>query len=357
MAAILMLGDVAVAEWTGAGNPPWPVEFAPLGTYSTAAAVLSGWPMYSKSTDTEGELRAYRGALKAVAGLLVTTPCYIYRKTYWYRDGDEWGMYGNSESIPSTVATLDEGAPSPLTWANVGKVVFDVTSNAALKAQDASASATLMNGGGEYVSGTPISEVDDSVIITATPEADGEGHDASTLPSKVFWKWLCVETQEEITTQQITVSVPPANQTRTYTAFWKPNSVLVEVEAGDNGIEVAAYSASGKYYSKSATGEPAMPVFYARVVEEQASDRSFQKWTKTVYTIDAATGELVAGPPVEVAVTPDAEFPDYEAVQTVRETGDMAVRVVYRAYSSYVHDRVSVSIANTYLLKGAGYVK
>lgn len=44
MAAILMLGDVPVAEWSGAGNPPWSdagMEFKPLGTYSTADAVLS----------------------------------------------------------------------------------------------------------------------------------------------------------------------------------------------------------------------------------------------------------------------------------------------------------------------------
>lgn len=357
MAAILMLGDVQVAEWTGAGEPPWPIEFAPTGTYTRAPAVLSTWPMYSKATDMSGDLRAWKGSPRAVAGMTILQSFFIFRKAYWLKDGDEWGMYGNMESIASVVATLGEGPPVPLNWAGVAKVVYGPTEIAALKAQDASASATLMNGGGEYVSGDPIYEVDDSVIITATPEADGEGHDASTLPSKVFWKWLCVETQEEITTQQITVSVPEADQTRTYTAFWKPNSVLVEVEAGDNGIEVADYSTSGKYYSKSATGEPAMPVFYARVVEGQESDRSFQKWTKTVYTIDAATGELVAGPPVEVAVTPDANFPDYEPVQTVRETADLAAKVVYRAYSSYTHDRVATSVSNTYLLKGAGYVK
>lgn len=352
MAAVLMLGDTKVAEWSGAGNPPWPVEFAPLGTYSTAAAVLSGWPMYAKSTDTQGELRAYRGALKAVAGLLVTTPCYIYRKTYWYKDGDEWGLFGNTEPIPSTVATLDAGAPSPLTWVNVGNVVFNVTSNAALKAQDAAVSATLSNSGAAYVSGSPITQVDDSVIITAAPLSDGEGHDGTTAIARAFWKWVCTETAEEFTTDRITVSAPPSGVTRTYTAFWKPSSVKMDVEAGDNGIEVAHYSKAGLYYSKSATGEPAMPMFYARVVVGQETDRAFDRWTKTVYTVDLVSGELVPGTPVEVAATTDG---DYEAAQTVRETADLAALVIYRAYSSYTHDRVAASIANTYLLKGADY--
>lgn len=367
MAAILMLGDVAVAEWTGAGTPTLPLNFVPDGgTTSGSDMAALGWPVESMAgkTGTGNLLEAWRGSPQVVMGLTVLVPFYVWRvdRSSGGDSARPWSPSGASDSdwgavSSSYVATLGEGEPVALNWTSVASVVYAPTEIAALKAQDASASATLMNGGGEYVSGAPIFEVDDPVIITATPEADGEGHDASTLPSKVFWKWLCVETQEEITTQQITVSVPSADQTRTYTAFWKPNSVLVEVEAGDNGIEVADYSTSGKYYSKSATGESAMPVFYARVVEEQASDRSFQKWTKTVYTIDAATGELVAGPPVEVAVTPDAEFPDYEPVQTVRETADLAAKVVYRAYSSYTHDRVATSVANTYLLKGAGYVK
>ena len=370
MAAILMLGDVKVAEWTGAGNPPWPISFAPdcVG-FTDNPTVVSSWPRYKGIIVPEGHSPHKMGCPGSpvfLPGLKVLRPFHIYRIGYYYRPFQDapgfiervgWGLHGNNESIPSTVATLGEGPPVPLNWTGVAKVVYGPTEIAALKAQDASASATLMNRGGKYVSGYPIFEVDDSVIITAAPLSDGEGHDASTLPSKVFWKWVCTETAEEITTQQITVSVPPSNETRTYTAFWKPNSVLVEVEAGDNGIEVAHYSTAGLYYSKSATGEPAMPMFYARVVEGQESDRKFLRWTKTVYSIDPSTGEEIPEPSVSMDVAVDEDFPDYVAVQTVRETADLAVRVVYRAYSSYMHDRVAVSISNTYLLKGAGYVK
>ena len=278
MAAILMLGGVAVAEWTGAGSPSLPLNFTPDGTTASGPDMAAlGWPVESMAgkTGSGALLEAWRGSPQVVMGLTVLVPFYVWRVDRSSGGGmaSPWSPSGASDSdwgavSSSYVAALGATAPVPLTWTECASVVYAPTEIAALKAQDASASATLMNGGGEYVSGDPISDGNDSVIITATPEADGEGHDASTLPSKVFWKWLCVETEEEITDQPIEVSVPSADQTRTYTAFWKPNSVLVEVEAGDNGIEVADYAASGKYYSKSATGEPAMPVFYARVVEE-----------------------------------------------------------------------------------------
>lgn len=367
MAAVLMLGDVKVAEWTGAGEPPWPLNFVPDGTSTSGSNMAAlGWPVESMAgkTGTGAILEAWRGSPQVVMGLTVLVPFYVWRVDR-STGGDKarpWTVAGASDSdwgavSSSYVAALGASAPVALNWTGVAAVVYGPTEIAALKAQDASASATLMNGGGEYVSGDPIPEGDDSVIITATPKADGEGHDASTLPSKVFWKWVCVETEEEFTTERITVSVPPSNETHTYTAFWKPNSVLVEVEAGDNGIEVAHYSTAGLYYSKSATGETAMPMFYARVVEGQETDRKFLRWTKTVYSINPSTGEETPEPSVEMDVAVDEDFPDYAAVQTVRETADLAVRVVYRAYSSYMHDRVAVSISNTYLLKGAGYVK
>lgn len=358
MAAILMLGDVAVAEWTGAGNPPWPISFKPDKIFTTNPTVLSSWPRYSGAIDTQGTHRGARGSPALLSGLRVLKSFFIYRTGYYYVEIDEWGLSGHKEQIQSSVATLWEGPPIPLTWTNVGRVIFRVTDIPALKARDAAVTATLGNSGEAYESGAPIlSDGNDSVIITAAPLADGEGHDASSTPALVFWKWVCTETGEEITTEQIEVPVPDANQTRTYTAFWKPKSVLVEVEAGDNGIEVAHYSTAGLYYSKSATGEPAMPMFYARVVEGQETDRKFSRWTKTVYSINPSTGEETPEPSVEMDVAVDEDFPDYKAVQTVRETADLAVRVVYRAYSSYTHDRVAVSIANTYLLKGAGYVK
>ena len=360
--AILMLGDVAVAEWTGAGKPPWPLKFfcffgdVPTANGSNMAAL--GWPVVTTSSD--GTMVAFRASLDLPPGLTVFVPFYV-----WYvAHVTALGVIG-PQGIPvpgwfdtSYVATLGKGPPVALHWhwAGVATVVYGPTKIAALKAQDASASATLMNGGGEYVSGDPIFDGDE-LVITAAPLSDGEGHDASTLPSKVFWKWVCVETQEEITTQTITVPASLSNETHTYTAFWKPNSVLVEVEAGDNGIEVAHYSTAGLYYSKSDTEPGAMPMFYARVVEGQESDRKFLRWTKTVYSINPSTGEETPEPSVNMDVAVDEDFPDYVAVQTVRETADLAVRVVYRAYSSYTHDRVAVSISNTYLLKGAGYVK
>jgi len=237
-------------------------------------------------------------------------------------------------------------------------VNFQVTDIPALKAQDAAVTATLGNSGGAYESGNPISDGNDRVIITAAPLADGEGHDASSTPALVFWKWVCTETEEEITTEKIEVPVPDADQTRTYTAFWRPKSVLFEVLAGDNGVEVVHYSTSGLYYSKDATGESAaMPLFYGRVVDGQETDRGFKHWTRTVYSIDETTGESVPGSAVVVAGTTDPSHPEYEAVQTTRETGELAHRVVYRAYSTYLHDKVATSVANTYLLKGAGYDK
>lgn len=358
MAAILMLGDVQVAEWTGAGAPPWPISFAPLGITTTNAAVTSSWPMYSKAVDTQGELRGWKGAPPAVTGLAIVQAFYIYRLSYWYDEFDGWGQSGstNTENITSPVATLGDGPPVPLTWRGVSAVTFKVTDIASLLPTGGSATAEL-GSGGAYTSGGPIAAVDETVVLTASPADYGEVHDGSTANGFLFWKWVCSETSEEITSEQATVSAPPSDVTHTYTAFWKPKAVLLEVEAGDNGIEVAHYSTAGLYYLKDGDDEPAMPMFYAKVVDAQAADKKFLRWTKTVYSINPTTGEETPATAVNMDVAVDETQPDYEAVQTVRETGDMAVRVVYRAYSSYMHDRVAVSIANTYLLKGAGYVK
>lgn len=363
MAAILMLGDVKVAEWTGAGAPPWPISFKPDSLYTTNPTVLSSWPLYAGGIDPDWWVPpdAGRGSPVPLPGLTVSTPFFIYRTTSTpmetWLPPIRWGSESHTEHIQSTVATLGEGAPVPLTWVYGSSVTFKVTDIPALKAQDAAVTATLGNSGGAYKSGNPISDVDDSVIITAAPLADSEGHDASSTPALVFWKWVCTETGEEFTTEQITVSAPPADTTATYTAFWHPKSVLIEVLAGDNGVEVAHFSTSGLYYSKDAAGEPAMPLFYGRVVDGQETDRGFKHWTRTVYSIDETTGESVAGSAVVVAGTTDPSRPEYEAVQTTRETGALAHRVVYRAYSAYLHDKVATSVANTYLLKGAGYVK
>lgn len=368
MAAILMLGDVAVAEWTGAGSPPSPLDFAPDGRTADGSGMAAlGWPVESMAGKTgSGDiLLAYRGSPQVVPGLTILTPFYVWRVDRSSSGGtaSPWSVAGAANSdwgavSPSYQAALGASAPVPLTWTNVGRVIFRVTDIPALKAQDAAVTATLMNSGEAYESGTPIWDVNESVIITAAPLADGEGHDASSTPALVFWKWVCTETGEEITTEQITVSAPSAGTTVTYTAFWRPKSVLFEVLAGDNGVEVAHYSTSGLYYSKDATGEqPAMPLFYGRVVDGQETDRGFKHWTRTVYSIDETTGESVPGSAVVVAGTTDPSYPEYEAVQTTRETGALAHRVVYRAYSGYLHDRVAASVSNTYLLKGAGYVK
>ena len=367
MAAILMLGDVQVAKWTGAGTPPWPLNFVPDGgTASGSAMAALGWPVESMAgkTGSGAFLPAYRGSPQGVPGLTILTPFYVWRVDRSSSGGTSapWTIIGAHESdwgtvSPSYQAALGASAPVPLTWTNVGRVIFRVTDIPALKAQDAAVTATLGNSGEAFESGAPISDVNDSVIITAAPLADGEGHDASSTPAFVFWKWVCTETGEVFTTEQITVSAPPVDTTVTYTAFWRPKSVFIEVLAGDNGVEVAHYSTSGLYYSKDATGEPAMPLFYGRVVDGQETDRGFKHWTRAVYSIDETTGESVAGSEVVVAGTTDPSYPEYEAVQTTRETGALAHRVVYRAYSGYLHDRVAASVSNTYLLKGAGYVK
>jgi len=354
MAAILMLGDTIVAEWSGAGPLAWPMVFSPDNVTAPASAV---WPIDENDTGSSFNVSMYRGSPVPIEGLTVVVPFYIYRRDY-YGTGQgavgPWGSVGNAETRESTVATLGTGAPVPLTWRNVGEVVFGVTDVATLRAAGATAEGESDNTGEAYLSGAPILDVDDSIILTAVPLSDGEGHDASTAASRVFWKWVCTETSEEFTTEQITVSAPPAGETKTYTAYWKPNSVLVEVEDGDNGIEVAQSDDSGLYYSKTAAGEPAMPLFYARVVVGQETDRNFDRWMKTVYTLDAITGVETAGTPEEVAAV---EGTGYMSVQTVRETGALVSRVVYRAYSSYTHDRVAASVANTYLLKGAGFTK
>jgi hypothetical protein len=358
---------VVVAEWTGAGTPPWPLNFAPDGgTTSGSDMAALGWPIESMAGKTgSGKiLQAHRGSPQVVPGLEILTPFYVWRVDRSSSGGtaSPWTISGAHESDWGAVTTsyqaaLGPSAPVSLNWTGVSSVNFRVTDIPALKAQDAAVTATLGNSGEAYKSGNPISDVDDSVIITAAPLADGEGHDASSTPALVFWKWVCTETGEEFTTGQITVSAPPAGTTVTYTAFWRPKSVLFEVLAGDNGVEVAHYSTSGLYYSKDATGEPAMPLFYGQVVDGQETDRGFKHWTRTVYSIDERTGESVPGSAVVVAGTTDPSYPEYEAVQTTRETEALAHRVVYRAYSRYLHDRVAASVSNTYLLKGAGYVK
>lgn len=361
MAAILMLGDVQVAEWTGAGAPPWPLKFACLfGEVPTASGsdmAALGWPVVGLGLS--GPMVAFRAPPDYFIDLRVLVPFYV-----WYvAIVTAWGGVIGPQGFPvigwsdtSYVATLGQGGPVPLRWANVSSITFKVTDIASLLPTGGSATAAL-GSGGEYTSGGPIAPGEEKVILTASPANYGEVHDGSTVNGFLFWKWVCSETSEEITSERATVDVPSINAPRTYTAFWKPKAVLLEVEAGDNGVEVAHYSTAGLYYLKDGDDEPAMPMFYARVVVGQETDRKFLRWTKTVYSIDPSTGEETPASAVNMDVAVDETYPDYEAVQTVRETGDMAVRVVYRAYSSYTHDRVAVSISNTYLLKGAGYVK
>ena len=72
MAAVLMLGDVKVAEWHGAGNPPWPVEFVPDGVAVRDDALAALWPKYYLVLDvppTDGLSRGNtRGSPERVPG-------------------------------------------------------------------------------------------------------------------------------------------------------------------------------------------------------------------------------------------------------------------------------------------------
>jgi len=298
-------------------------------------------------------VRMYRGSPTPVSGLTVRTSFYIYRRDYSDDTTSPWG-FGNTSPIASAVATLSDGDPVAISWHSATSVAFATTPVAALRAEGASVSATLGVGGAAYSSGDPIMPGSGDVVITAAPMYDDAGHDGSLSPSRGFWKWVCTETEEEFLSGQITVGPPPSNETHTYTAFWIPNSVLVAVVAGDNGVEVAQSDDSGVYYAKDDTGEPAMPLFYARVVAGQETDRKFDRWMKTVYSIDETTGAEVAGTPVEVDGIYD-EGTGYTSVQTVRETDALVSRVVYTASSSFSHDRVAACISNTYLLKGAAY--
>ena len=357
MPAVLTINDTVVAEWTGSGAAPWPVSFTPDGA---TAALNTKWPFLESETgNSNPNSSMFRGYPTTVAGFTVKSPFYIFRGDLLGTRPSPWGSGNSIYDVTSYVATTlsPNNDPVAMVWSNCSRVVFKVTDVANLRAESASVSAKIESTGAAYPSGGLLSGGNDNVIITAAPLSDGEGHDGSTLPSKVFWKWVCAETSEEILdSEQITIPVPAANTTRTYTAFWRPNSVKVEVEAGDNGVEVAHYSTAGLYYCKDGTGEPAMPMFYAKMISTAEAERSFDKWTKTVYTLDPATGVESASAPVDVATAVDPAYPTYEAVQTVRETDPMCSRVVYRAYSTKTgHDRVAAAVANTYLLKNAGY--
>lgn len=355
MSYILMLGDTKVGEWTAPGaSPPTSLMFSPE---NVAVPALSSWPMdeYAASGGAT-PTHMFRGVVVAIPGLTVLTPFYIYRRDNPTDGTNPWGRSGNTAARSSSVAAIDAGPPVPFTWAQAGGVVFEITPNAALRAQGAEVSATLLSNGAEYLSGNGIPEINDSVVITASPPLDNiGGGDGSAEPSMMFWKWVCEETGDVYTTEQITIPAPPAETTKTFTAYWRPASVLFEVLAGDNGVEVAHYSTAGLYYDKDTAAT--MPMFYARVVAAQAADKNFKQWTRTVDTIDATSGRIISGEAVVVTGTVDPAYPEYEAVQTVRETGELAQRVVYRAHSSFSHDRVACAVANTYLLQGAGFTK
>ena len=92
MAAILMLGDVPVAEWSGAGNPPWPISFEPDGFESHDSGVLLSWPIYSGMEFTLHRLEVgSRGSPVPLSGLTVLTPFYIYRIAYLGQYDNRWG--------------------------------------------------------------------------------------------------------------------------------------------------------------------------------------------------------------------------------------------------------------------------
>lgn len=169
MAAILMLGDVAVAEWTGAGSPPWPIDFVPDGGTTNGSAMYAlGWPAESMAGKMgSGELLlAYRGSPQVVPGLTILTPFHVWRVdrasdpnvgtaypwTPTTASQSDWGAVTTSYQ-----AALGPSAPVPLNWTNVGRVNFQVTDIPALKAQDAAVTATLGNSGGAYESGNPTS--------------------------------------------------------------------------------------------------------------------------------------------------------------------------------------------------------
>lgn len=361
MPAFLMIGTTKVAEWTGTGGAPMPIAFAADSGVATATTDPK-WPYYPGEDPAggTGDGRAYRGSPVAVAGLNILVPFYIFRNDRIGTPVSPWGSGNATATLDSYKATTlsPNTDPVDMTWVNGSQVVFRVTSVETLRANSAVVSAVIGSTGEPYPSnGVLGGGGGDTVVITAAPLADGEGHDASSTPAMVFWKWVCEETGDVYTTEQITITAPPSETTKTFTAYWRPKSVLFELDEGDNDIETAHYSTAGLYYSKDATGEPTMPMFYARVVAAQAADKNFKQWTRTVDTIDATSGQIISGAAVVVTGTVDPAYPEYEAVQTVRETGELATRVVYRAYSSFSHDRVACAVANTYLLQGAGFTK
>ena len=364
MPYLLVLDDMVVGEWGIKTAPPFPIPFTPTGAGNFYQVLMDTWPWYDKierHPDGASYETPWRGKASLPAEYVSLEEIHIYRLGYnsFGPAGRNkyWGASGFTEVIDSAVATKGIGGPPmPLTWVPTGAIVFRVLSTTSwFRAAGGAATAKLSNSGANYTSGAVIRDVDDAVVLTASPARDGTGYDGAPARYREFWKWVCQETGETFSERQLTVSNPPNGEIRTYTAMWRPLNVKVRVEAGDNGIEVLSSAASGKYYNKSAEGQPAMPKFHARVVP--ASGLGFKGWTKTVYTRDDTTEALVAATPVTVATIEDPAQPDYEAVQTDRESGDTVVEVVYRAYSIDTHDKVAATVANTYLLKGAGFTK
>lgn len=366
--ALLLLDNKLVAEWTGTGSPPNYLYFAPdhVSASGEGIAVDTRWPYISVGGSGVSNLRGWgRGQPIRYAGVVIHQPFYLFRVTYFHGaviPARIWGGQVDNMSLSSNIAAVEGSSaavePFPFVWCYTGRIVYRMTSNSRLLDPGASVSATLLNSGDEYESGAPISDVDESVVLMADPETDADATDGSAVVAMGFWKWLCEETAQEFFDRSATISAPPSLVTRTFTAFWKPLSFQLEVVAGDNGIEVEHFSTSGLYYAKDGTGRQPMPMFYARVVPSQAAERAFDRWTKTVYTIDVESGQEIASEPVDVASTTDPDFPQYDAVQTVRETEDLVSRVVYTAYSVGAnHDSVYVTLSNTYLLKNAGFSK
>ena len=177
MAAILMLGDVQVAEWTGAGAAPLPLNFTPDGTTASGSNMAAlGWPVESMAgkTGTGTVLEAWRGSPQVVMGLTVLVPFYVWRvdRSSGGGSANPWSPSGASDSDWGAVsssyhATLGQGEPVPLTWAGASSVTFKVTDIASLMPTGGSVTAAL-GSGGAYTSGAPI-PANETVILTASP--------------------------------------------------------------------------------------------------------------------------------------------------------------------------------------------
>ena len=151
MAAILMLGDVPVAEWCGAGNPPW---FVPFSAVECRWGFNAAWPA-AKPHETVCFSYA-AGCIKYRISIPYGTPCYVY-KNIWKPTGilpDApagyyvilpfelpylWPPHSSLGATTSSVATLTDGAPVALTWTGVARVVYAPTEIEALKEKDTSA--------------------------------------------------------------------------------------------------------------------------------------------------------------------------------------------------------------------------